>query len=81
MKSSRPAKYLKIQVRVGKRLAELIHARGYPSVENFALSNGFHKATVHQVVRGQVDARLSTLVRLAEALDAPLEHLIGGLGP
>ncbi|HLP43603.1 MAG TPA: helix-turn-helix transcriptional regulator [Fibrobacteria bacterium] len=61
-------------------MADLIRERGYPSLENFALSNGMHKATVHQVVKGVVDPRLSTLIRLAEALEVPLERLVGGLG-
>ena len=73
------SKYLKLQQRIGRRVADLIKEKGYPSLENFALSNGFHKATVHQVVKGVVDPRLSTLVRLSEALEAPLERLLGSL--
>lgn len=79
MKPQGTPKYLKYQQQVGKRVADLIASRGYPSLENFALSNAIHKSTVHQVVRGQVDLRLSTLVRLAEALEVPLERLVGGL--
>lgn len=80
MKPKGTTKFLKIQQKVGKRVEDLIASRGYPSLENFALSNGFHKATVHQVVKGVVDPRLSTLIRLAEALEVPLERLVGGLG-
>lgn len=70
------SKYLKYRQRLGKRLAGLIKEKGYPSIENFALSNGMHKATVHQVIKASADPRLSTLLRIADALEVSLDGLV-----
>lgn len=79
MDSKASHRLLKIRKRLGEKLEALIQERGYPSLESFALANGFHKATVHQVVRAKADPRFSTLVRLADALEIPVEDLINNL--
>jgi DNA-binding Xre family transcriptional regulator len=79
MKDPAGSKYLKYRQRLGKRLAGLIEEKGYPSVENFALSNGMHKATVHQVLNAEADPRLSTLLRICDSLEVSPEQVIKGL--
>ena len=69
----------KARQRLGDKVEALIEEKGYPSLENFALANGFHKSTIHQVVRATADPRFSTLFRIAEGLEMPLEDLMKGL--
>lgn len=79
MDAKTSSRLLKARKKLGERLEVLIREQGYRSMENFALANGIHKATLHQVLRATADPRLSTLFRLAEALELPLEDLIKGL--
>jgi hypothetical protein len=76
MLSKSAPKILKFRQRFGRQVAKLIGEKGYPSVENFCLSNGLHKATVHQVIKGTADPRLSTLLRVADALEMELDEIL-----
>jgi hypothetical protein len=77
--AKKASQLLKVRQKLGEKVEHLIRHKGYPSLENFALANGFHKSTVHQVVRATVDPRFSTLYRISEALEISFEDLIKGL--
>lgn len=71
---------LKARAKLGKKIEELIR-KDYPSVENFALSNGMNKSMVLNILKGTSDPQFSTLIRLAEALEVPLVQLVDGVFP
>jgi hypothetical protein len=77
--AKKSTRILKVRQKLGGRIADLIKQAGYPSVEGFALANGFHKATIHQLIKATADPRFSTLLRLSEALEIPLDDLVKGL--
>jgi transcriptional regulator with XRE-family HTH domain len=59
----------------GKRLRALIKAREYKTAELFAHENGFSKAWIYRLLKGERDPALSSLVRLARSLDVTLDDL------
>lgn len=61
-------KILKARARFGKKIEGLIRA-GYPSIENFCLSHGLNKSMIQKIIQGKTDPQLSTILRLAEALE------------
>lgn len=72
------AKKESMAIRLGKRLRELRIARGY-SQEGFADSAKLDRAGYGRIERGEVDLRLSTQARLAQALRISLTKLFDGL--
>ena len=59
----------------GKHLKELREKKGL-SINMFAYENDFSKSLISRIERGNSDIRLSTLLKLAEALEvAPTELL------
>lgn len=58
----------------GKQLEFLIYQK-FKSKDQFLRETGFYKANLHEVITGKVDVQLSTLYRLAKALEIPLENL------
>ncbi len=67
-----------LQVRLGKRCRELRHARGLSQLDmvrrfEFSLSH------YQKIERGDLDARLSTLARLAECFEVSLSELLEGV--
>lgn len=78
--SRKSPKILKARVRFGNKIKELIRA-SYPSIENFALSHGLNKAMIQSIIQGKSDPQLSTLMRLADALDVSLVRLVEDVYP
>jgi transcriptional regulator with XRE-family HTH domain len=64
----------------GSRLEALIYQR-FRSKDQFLAASGFYKANLHGIITGKSDPQLSTLYRLAKALDLTLDELLQGLTP
>lgn len=62
---------------VGERIGALIRLRGYKSVELFAYENNIDKSVLGRLIRGKREVRLSTFLKILEALEVS----IGELGP
>lgn len=50
------------------------------SQEGLASASGLHFTEVSRLERGKREPKLTTLVRLADALDISLSELLGGIG-
>jgi transcriptional regulator with XRE-family HTH domain len=59
-----------------RRLRELVLAK-YGSLDRFYLEHAFSKGHLSQILRGKTDPKLSTIVRLARALDVRVVDLFG----
>ena len=79
--AKKPNRILKARIKLGERVGTLIREHGYPSMESFALANALPKATLHQVLKGIADPRYSTLLRIADALEIPIEEMIKNCAP
>lgn len=66
-----------LEVRFGKRVREMRHAVGLSQLD--MLQRGFSLSHFQKIERGVVDARLSTIVKLAEALSCKPGELIDKL--
>ena len=64
---------------VGERIGALISLRGYKSVELFAYENDIDKSVLNRLIRGKREVRLSTFLRITEALEISMGEL--GVGP
>ena len=64
---------------VGERIGALIRLRGYKSVELFAYENDIDKSVLGRLIRGKREVRLSTFLKITEALEISMGDL--GLGP
>ncbi len=60
----------------GERLKGLIFEQGYQTVEQFAHENSIPKGSLSKILNGKVDPKLSTLERLAKALDISAGQLL-----
>jgi len=58
------------------RIRYLITAKGYNSVEKFAHENQIEQSVLSRFLGGDRDIRLSTLLRIVEALDISFADLI-----
>jgi transcriptional regulator with XRE-family HTH domain len=65
---------------VGERIGALIRLRGYKSVELFAYENDIDKSVLNRLIRGKREVRLSTFLKIAEALEIPMGELNIGSG-
>lgn len=65
----------KLLLSFGVRLESLIYQR-YRSKDRFLAASGFYKANLHGIITGKSDPQLSTLYRLAKALDLTLSELV-----
>ena len=54
---------------VGERVGALIRLRGYKSVELFAHEHDIDKSVLNRLIRGRREVRLSTFLRILEALE------------
>ncbi len=61
---------------MGARIREKILSTGTKSVELFAHEHGIAKSTLSEIINGKKDMRLSTLARIAAALDMNLSELL-----
>jgi transcriptional regulator with XRE-family HTH domain len=68
-----------IQRRLGQRIRELRIKQGFESQDAFSEFLGLHRTVVGFWETGRKDLRLSTLVRVAEALGVTLSDLFTGL--
>jgi len=68
-----------ILLRLGKRIRELRIERGFTSQEAFADYLGMHRTFMGHLETGRKDFRLTTLIRVAEALEVPLSELFSNL--
>jgi len=59
----------------GKHLKRLREARSL-SINMFAFENDFSKSLISRIERGHSDIRLSTLLKLADALEIPPAELL-----
>jgi transcriptional regulator with XRE-family HTH domain len=67
------------QRRLGQRIRELRIKQGFDSQDAFSEFMGLHRTVVGFWETGRKDLRLSTLLRVAEALGVTLSELLAGL--
>jgi transcriptional regulator with XRE-family HTH domain len=60
---------------LGQCIKRQIDAKGYPTVEMFAHEHGIPKGTLSKIVNGKVDAKVSTLLRISQALGVGMAEL------
>ena len=65
-------------VRLGRRCRQLRHERGLSQLD-MVRSHGFSLSHYQKLERGDLDARISTLTRLAEAYGVSLPELFRGV--
>lgn len=65
--------------RLGQRIRDIRVQRGFASQEAFADYLKVHRTFVGHLETGRKDFRLTTLIRIAEALEVPLADLFLGL--
>lgn len=61
--------------RVGERVGSMIRQRGYKTVELFAHENGVDKSVLNRLIRGKREVRLSTFLKILDALDLGIAEL------
>lgn len=69
-------------VALGKRIAELMDSKGYSSPYEFWLEHGddgISRSNLNYILNGKSDPKISSLRRIAKALDVELEDLFRGL--
>lgn len=66
--------------RVGERVGALIRLRGYKTVELFAHENGVDKSVLNRLIRGKREVRLSTFLKILDALEISVPELYAGAG-
>lgn len=59
-----------------RRLIQLFDAKEYRSIEHFALSVGLPNSLLSRIVNQTSDLRLSSMEKVAHALDVPLKDLL-----
>src|SRR4051812_13437316 len=65
---------------VGERIGALIRLRGYKSVELFAYENDIDKSVLNRLIRGKREVRLSTFLKITDALEVSISELNSGPG-
>jgi DNA-binding Xre family transcriptional regulator len=60
---------------VGERVGALIRLRGYKSVELFAYENDIDKSVLNRLIRGKREVRLSTFLKITDALEISIGDL------
>lgn len=63
-----------------RRLRELVLAK-YGSLDRFYLEHEFSKGHLSQILRGKTDPKLSTIAKLAKALDVDVRDLFAPKPP
>ena len=59
---------------LGQSIKLQIAAKGYATVEVFAHEHSIPKGTLSKIVNGKVDAKVSTLLRISQALGVSLSE-------
>ena len=70
---------LEILQHLGKHIREVRIQKGFSSQEKFADHCGVHRTFMGHVETGRKDFRLSTIIRIAEALGISLSELFAGV--
>jgi transcriptional regulator with XRE-family HTH domain len=65
--------------RLGGRIRELRIERGFPSQEAFADYLKMHRTFIGHLETGRKDFRMTTMIRVAEALGVTLSDLFAGI--
>jgi DNA-binding Xre family transcriptional regulator len=65
---------------VGERIGALIRLRGYKSVELFAHENDIDKSVLNRLINGRREVRLSTFLKITDALEISIAELSHGTG-
>ena len=65
--------------RLGRRIRQLRIERGFSSQEAFADYLGMHRTFMGHLETGRKDFRLTTLIRVCNALGVPLAELFAGI--
>jgi predicted transcriptional regulator len=60
---------------LGQSIKRQIQAKGYPTVELFAHEHSIPKGTLSKIVNGKVDAKVSTLLRISQALGVGMSEI------
>ncbi len=60
---------------IGERVGALIRLKGYKSVELFAHEHGLDKSVLNRLINGKREVRLSTFLKIADALEIGIEGL------
>lgn len=66
--------------RVGERVGALIRIRGYKTVELFAHENSIDKSVLNRLIRGKREVRLSTFLKILDALELTIAELYASAG-
>lgn len=61
--------------RIGERVGVAIRQRGYKTIELFAHENGVDKSVLNRLIRGKREVRLSTFIKILDALDLNIAEL------
>lgn len=64
------------QQTLAMRISEGIVRAGYSSKDHFARSIALPRMTLHKLLKGELDPRISTLIKIADGLDSSLEDLL-----
>jgi len=64
---------------VGRRIKEIRISRGFASQEAFAAYLKMHRTAIGHLEVGRKDFRLTTLIKVAQALDVTLSELFAGV--
>jgi predicted transcriptional regulator len=62
-------------ITLGQAIKRQIAAKGYATVEVFAHEHSIPKGTLSKILNGKVDAKVSTLFRIASALGIAVQDL------
>ncbi|SFW53121.1 helix-turn-helix domain-containing protein [Chitinophaga sancti] len=72
------AKQAAIYKKIGARIKQLRKEKGYSSYEDFAYENDINRSQFGKYERG-ADMRISTLVKILDALDVDLKEFVKGM--
>jgi transcriptional regulator with XRE-family HTH domain len=64
---------------IGRRIREVRIAKGFKSQEGFADYCGVHRTFMGHIETGKKDFRLSTIIRISNALNVTLSDLFAGI--
>ena len=66
---------LELQQKLGERIKQLRHARGW-SQDTFAHLVGLNRAYPNKIEKAKIDLRFSTIARIAKIFEIPVDELV-----
>jgi len=63
--------------RIRENIRKEISLAGYRTIELFSHEHGIDKSTLSRVLNAQREPRVSTLIKICQALDIPVSRLFG----